>query len=106
MRDLPCARCFTETSGGSTMNCNARLLGLIVSMAGAIAGAMTPAVAPAQDYPNKPIRIVVPSTPGVPQDVIARTAAPEMSRVLGQSVFIENKPGADQVIGLDFVKNQ
>lgn len=88
------------------MNRNARLFGLLVSLAGASAGAMTSVVAHAQDYPNKPIRIVVPSTPGVPQDVIARTAAPEMSKMLGQSVFIENKPGADQVIGLDFVKNQ
>lgn len=68
--------------------------------------ALAPQLADAQDYPNKAIRIIVPSTPGVPQDVIARTAAPEMSKMLGQPIFIENKPGADQVIGLDFVKQQ
>lgn len=78
----------------------------MVVVALAASGVFAALAASAQEYPNRPIRIVVPSTPGVPQDVIARAAAPEMSKMLGQPVFIENKPGADQVIGLEFVARQ
>jgi tripartite-type tricarboxylate transporter receptor subunit TctC len=60
----------------------------------------------AQIYPNKLIRIVVPSSPGTAQDVIARIIAPDMSRQLGQNIIVENKTGADQVIGLEYVAKQ
>jgi len=78
----------------------------VVRLLVAVAAFVAATAAMAQEYPNRPIRIVVPSTPGVPQDVIARVAAPEMSKMLGQPIFIENKPGADQVIGLEFVAKQ
>ena len=78
----------------------------VVRLLVAVAAFIVAVAAMAQEYPNRPIRIVVPSTPGVPQDVIARVAAPEMSKMLGQPIFIENKPGADQVIGLEFVAKQ
>ena len=48
----------------------------------------------AQDYPNKPIRMVVGFPPGGGTDVVARIIAPRYSELLGQSVVIENRPGA------------
>ena len=53
----------------------------------------------AQDYPNRPIRIIVPTPAGGPVDVMARVLANALPAVLGQSVFIENKPGAGNTIG-------
>jgi tripartite-type tricarboxylate transporter receptor subunit TctC len=50
--------------------------------------------AQAQDYPNKPIRMVVGFPPGGGTDVVARIIAPRYSELLGQSVVIENRPGA------------
>lgn len=51
------------------------------------------------DYPNKPITIVVPFAPGGNLDVSARIVTPEMSKILGQSIIIENKAGAGGAIG-------
>jgi tripartite-type tricarboxylate transporter receptor subunit TctC len=54
-------------------------------------------------YPNKPIRIVVPFTAGGTTDILARAVGAEMQKAFGQSVVIENKPGAGGNIGADFV---
>ena len=54
-------------------------------------------------YPDKPIRLVVPFTPGGVTDVIARGVAKEMSKDLGQTIVVENKPGASGIIATDFV---
>jgi tripartite-type tricarboxylate transporter receptor subunit TctC len=53
----------------------------------------------AQDYPNRPIRIIVPTPAGGPVDVIARVLANALPAQLGQNVFVENKPGAGNTIG-------
>src|SRR5215510_4306766 len=58
---------------------------------------------PVANYPSRPIRIVVPFTPGGATDIIARKLAPVMQGHLGQSVFIENKPGANARIGANLV---
>jgi tripartite-type tricarboxylate transporter receptor subunit TctC len=60
-------------------------------------------VASAQSYPNKVIRIIVPVTPGSPVDVVARLLAPDLSRNLGQTVVVENRPGAGGTIGMKSV---
>ena len=65
----------------------------------ALAGASTWA----QTYPTKPIRWVVPSTPGDGSDVTGRLLADKIARELGQAVVIDNKPGAGGVLGSDTV---
>ncbi len=56
-----------------------------------------------QDYPNRPITFVVANAGGTPSDNVARFFATEMAKVLGQPIVVENKPGANQVIGLEHV---
>src|SRR5229473_2870018 len=71
-----------------------RMLGLLAALALALA---TSAVA--QDYPAKPIRIVVPFGPGTATDIVARTVGSEIASRTGQAVVIDNKPGAEGQIG-------
>lgn len=59
----------------------------------------------AQNWPNKPIRLVVPYPPGGGTDVVARLIAEPLSQELGQTVFIDNKGGANGIIGCNFVAN-
>jgi tripartite-type tricarboxylate transporter receptor subunit TctC len=59
--------------------------------------------AAAQDYPAKPVRMIVPFAAGGPADLLARAIAPAMSGALKQSVVIENRVGAGGVIGVDAV---
>lgn len=74
---------------------------LAAILAAALLAAGGPAAA--QGYPNRPIRMVVPLSPGGFADVPARLVAPKLSAALGQQVFVENKPGAGGTIGADFV---
>ncbi len=58
-------------------------------------GGLLPSMASAQDaWPSKSIRFVVPFAPGGSSEIVARSTAAELSRTLGQSVFVDNKPGA------------
>jgi tripartite-type tricarboxylate transporter receptor subunit TctC len=55
------------------------------------------------DYPSRAVRIVVPSPPGGGTDIVARVLAQHFSKTLGQSFVVENKPGAGNMIGIEFV---
>src|SRR3954462_2250664 len=57
----------------------------------------------AQDYPTKPIRIVVGYAAGGGNDIIVRVMQPEMSKGLGQTVIVDNKPGAQSIIAAETV---
>jgi tripartite-type tricarboxylate transporter receptor subunit TctC len=67
-----------------------------VILAGCLALAMTAA---AQHYPSKTITIIAPSSPGGPVDFTARFIAPPLSKIRGQQIVVENRPGAFQKIG-------
>ena len=62
--------------------------------------ALLPALAWAQ-YPNKPIRMIVPFAPGGASDFVGRILQPRLSELLGQQIVVENRPGASGNIGLD-----
>jgi tripartite-type tricarboxylate transporter receptor subunit TctC len=73
----------------------------IVTLAAVLALCATPALA--QDYPTKPIRLLVGFAAGGPTDVIARVIAQDMSVSMGQGVIVENRPGANAIIATEAV---
>ena len=75
---------------------------LLSALAAALgrSGVLLAAPALAQDYPNKPIRIIAPFPTGTGPDANTREIAAELSKVLGQPVVVENKPGASSMIGM------
>ena len=68
-----------------------------------LAFAAAPAPASAQDYPSRPIRLVVPYPPGGGNDTLGRLVAQRLSTALGQQVFVENRAGAGGNLGTELV---
>lgn len=60
----------------------------------------------AQGFPNRPLRIIVPNTPGSSSDNTVRFMSPEFAKHLGQPVIVENRPGANSIIGSEYVAKQ
>jgi tripartite-type tricarboxylate transporter receptor subunit TctC len=76
----------------------AALLGFVAAQYAGMAG-----LAQAQDFPTRPIRVVIAFPPGGPTDFVGRLVADKMSALLAQRVYIENKPGANGTVGADTV---
>ena len=69
----------------------------------ACAVALIGGVACAQDYPTKPVRLVVGFPPGGSNDIVARHLAPKLGEILGVQTVVENRPGANAIIGTEYV---
>jgi tripartite-type tricarboxylate transporter receptor subunit TctC len=77
-----------------------KITGLLVCAALALAGAQA---TQAQDYPTRPVRVVIAFPPGGPTDFVGRLVTDKMSAELGQRVYIENRAGAAGTVGADNV---
>ena len=69
----------------------------------AVALTLTPGTLSAEDYPSRPVRVVVGFGPGAVADVILRVLANRMSQSLGQQLVVENRPGAGSSLGAEYV---
>lgn len=76
---------------------------MLIRLAAAMALVLASSAAFAQAWPSKPIRLVVCYPPGGVTDVIARLVAQPLSEALGQTIVVENKPGANGMIGSEIV---
>jgi tripartite-type tricarboxylate transporter receptor subunit TctC len=79
-----------------------RYRGLVLAVA-LLCAAVTHAHAQGQGWPVRPIRVIVPLTPGSATDVLARVVSEQLSAQLGQPIFVENRPGAGNTIGMSAV---
>ena len=70
-------------------------------IAGGVLAALS-CVATAQNFPTKPVRIVVPFPPGGGVDIVARVVGPRLAAQYGQQVIVENRAGAAGIIGTEF----
>ena len=80
-----------------------RRRGLVVTLAAGTLAATPLGRAVAQSWPGKPVRIVVPFTPGTGMDILARTLAPHFQAAWGQTIVVENRPGASGNLGANAV---
>lgn len=75
----------------------------LITVAAVVVGLAAMSAAQAQDFPNKPIRLIAPFAAGASTDVLARTVAQSMTKDLGQPVVVENKPGAGGALAAETV---
>lgn len=78
---------------------------LLLAGAAAAASTFAPMVRAQSSWPSKPLRLVVPFAPGGSSEIVARAAAGEMAKTIGQNVFVDNKPGAAGNIAMQEVAN-
>src|SRR5207302_2259386 len=98
---IRCADCnhrrtSREDRGGNTMH---RSLSMAAGVAAALAGLLAPTLATADDFPTKPVTLIVPFQAGVSADLLLRGIAESASTHLGQPVIIDNKPGGSATLG-------
>jgi tripartite-type tricarboxylate transporter receptor subunit TctC len=75
----------------------------LLQLVAALAAAVVLSIAQAQDFPTRPLKLVVPFGTGGATDIVARLLAQQLTKQLGQQVIVENKPGASAIIGSTFV---
>jgi tripartite-type tricarboxylate transporter receptor subunit TctC len=78
-------------------------LNILRTLAAGLSLALLPAAALAQDFPTKPIKLIVPFPPGGPNDIIARVVGQRMSELVKQPIVIDNRGGQAGVLGTDAV---
>jgi tripartite-type tricarboxylate transporter receptor subunit TctC len=83
------------------MNCLRQGVALTLIAGCVLSGGV--AVVAAQDYPSKPVRLVVPASPGGGLDIMARAVGQDLSVLWGQTVVVDNRPGAGIMIGTETV---
>lgn len=71
----------------------------------AVAWGLLPATASAQEWPNRPVKIVIAVAAGSSGDTLARIMAPKLEAIWKQPVLVENRPGAGGIVGTEFVAN-
>jgi tripartite-type tricarboxylate transporter receptor subunit TctC len=79
------------------------LFATLAAFASAPAAAQGRAVPGVADYPNRPVRIIVPQAAGGGVDIVARIVAQKLTESWGQQVIVDNRPGANGIIGIDAV---
>lgn len=77
------------------MKLGLKLIGSILAMSAAFISAPSAA----KDWPERPIRVIVPFAPGGGTDIFTRVMAPRLADVLGQQIIVDNKPGGSSIIG-------
>jgi tripartite-type tricarboxylate transporter receptor subunit TctC len=75
---------------------------LLVAVASVIASVVCLTTGYAQDYPNHPIKVIIPNPPGGPGDLIARAFTEKASRILGKPFVLDYRPGASTTTGTAF----
>ena len=105
-RREPTTHCHLRHRMGSRLRGNDSVvnrMAMAIACAFAMNGVVQAQTSPAQNYPAKSIRLVVPFAPGGSTDLIARIIGQELEKSWKQTVIIENRPGASGNIGLDYV---
>ena len=112
MNPLPNHACrpVAEASGPCRRVARALTTRVVMALASLALGACALAVidlpgstAMAQTWPSRPVKLVVPSSPGGATDTLSRALSTRLPEIWGQAVIVENRPGANQIIGGDYV---
>src|SRR6476620_944796 len=85
------------------MSVSRRILCLVMAIALLLWGGASATAQPASNYPNKLVRIIVPSPPGGPPDQIARIISNKLQIAFGQTVIVENRAGVGGMVGTAYV---
>ena len=95
---------MTNENYRNTLNRRQVLKAGAIATVATVGMASTTVLAQAAAWPSKPIRFVVPFAPGGTSEIVARSVAAELTKQLGVSVFVENKPGGAGVVAMQDVR--